>query len=287
MERFTEFFKREYLTLESIEYLDKTLFRRIINEEFNATEQELADLDIELSNPESSKKYLNNEQENKLLQTYKANPNSKEGLDARNEIVMNKYKFIQLLVSKAVANGRITKDQAADATNNAVIYLLRGIDLYDMDKGVPFTAYAKQWIMAGITNPFNPRYHSSVSSDISGKALQDGDTVSVASMDATINSADSDDKDMTLGDTIADELDMNSPYQQLNEKDLYAKLGIFLKKLSDKEAEAIKLRFSSTPDGRQRTFAEIGDELGMTAMGAKVLVDRTLTKLKEYAKEEM
>lgn len=286
MEKFTSFFKKEYLTLESLEYLDKTLFKRIINEEFASTEQELANLDVELSDPETAKKYLNNEEEIELIKQYQADPNGDVGLEARNKLIINKMKFINLLVSKAVGGGRISREQAQDATNNAVLYLIRAIDLYDLDKGVPFTAYAKQWIMAGITNPFNPRFHSSISSDIVGKKFNNEEDIALASLDTPITSADSDDKTMTLGDTIADRREGINPYDQLDEKDLRAKLGVFLKKLSDKEATAIKLRFSSKPDGSQRTFEEIGDELGMTSMGAKVLIDRTLTKLKEFAKEE-
>lgn len=285
MKRFTEFFKEEYLVLESIEYVDRTLFTRIINEEFASDENELAKLDVELSNPESAKKYLNNEEEIELIKKYKADPNSKEGLDARNEVIINKMKFINLLVSKAVSTGRISSGQAQDATNNAVLYLIRAIDLYDISKGVPFTAYAKQWILAGITNPFNPRFHSSISSDIIGKETKYGN-IGLSSLDTPITAADSDDKAMTLGDTIADTNPNTSPYDQLDEKDIRAKLGVFLKKLSDREATAIKLRFSTKPDGSQRTFAEIGKELGLTSMGAKLLIDRTLTKLKEFAKDE-
>lgn len=285
MKKFTDFFKEEYLVLESIEYTDRTLFTRIINEEFASSEDELAKMDIELSNPEGAKKYLNNEEEIELIKKYKADPNSQEGLDARNEVIINKMKFINLLVSKAVSTGRISSGQAQDATNNAVLYLIRAIDLYDFSKGVPFTAYAKQWILAGITNPFNPRFHSSISSDIIGKDTKYG-KVGLTSLDTPINSADSDDKEMTFGDTIADTHEGIDPFDQLDEKDIRARLGVFLKKLSDKEATAIKLRFSTKPDGSQRTFAEIGKELGLTSMGAKLLIDRTLAKLKEFAKEE-
>ena len=251
--------------MESLEYLDRTLFTRIINEEFTPTEQELTDLDVELSNPEEAKKYLNNEEEIELIRAYKADPNSKEGLDARNKIIENKMKFIYLLANKAVARGRITRAQFEDAVQNAVVYLIRGIDLYDLDKNVPFTAYAKQWIMAGITNPFNPVFHTSISSDIVGKQSKYG-SVALASLDSPITSADSDDKEMTLGDTVPDTSEGSDPYEQLEESDLKAKLNIFLKKLTDKEAKAIELRFSSKPDGKQRTFEEIGKELGLTKM---------------------
>ena len=53
---FTEFLKNNYLIIEAIEYTDKTLFSRIVNEEFTPTEDELTKLDNELSNPETAKK---------------------------------------------------------------------------------------------------------------------------------------------------------------------------------------------------------------------------------------
>lgn len=282
MERFTEFFKQSFLLVESIEYTDRTLFRRIISEELTPSEKELADLDIELSNPETAKKYLNNEEELALIAQYKADPDGQEGIDARNTVIENKLKYIHLLAQKAINGNRIKPYQKEDAIQNAVLSLIHGIDLFDASKGVPFTAYAKQWILAGITNPFNPARQKSITSDAIGK---DKD-FSLASIDTEINDAHSDDKSMTLGDTIADTREGINPFDNLDEADQRAKLGVFLKKLTDKEATAIKLRFSTKPDGTQRTFEEIGDELGMSKMGAKLLIDRTIAKLKTFAKEE-
>jgi hypothetical protein len=62
MKRFTDFFKNDFLILEQIEFLDRTLFSKIISEELAPSETEIADLDIELSNPETAKKYLNNDE---------------------------------------------------------------------------------------------------------------------------------------------------------------------------------------------------------------------------------
>ena len=279
MDRFTKFFKKEFLALESLEYTDRTLFSRIISEELTPSDEEIAKLDIELNNPETAKSYLNNDEEVALITTYLNNPDTEEGLDARNEVIENKLKYIHLLANKAVAGGRIKPDQKADAVQNAVLYLIKGIDKFDISKGVPFTAYAKQWIMAGITNPFNPVRQKSISSDIVGKT---GD-ISVSSLDAQINNGDSDDKAMTVGDMIPDSNVSSDPFEHHSNNDERAKLNVFLKKLNDKEAKAIKLRFSSKPDGSQRSFEEIGNELGMTKMGAKSLIDRTLMKLKSFA----
>ena len=282
MKKFTEFFKNDYLIIEQINYLDKTLFSKIISEELAPSEEDITNLDIELSNPETAKKYLNNDEEIELIQTYKNNPESEEGLDARNKVIENKLKYIYLLAQKAVNAGRIKADQKQDAIQNAVLYLITGIDKFDASKGVPFTAYAKQWIIAGITNPFNPVRQKTIHSDSMGK----DSSISLTSIDSPIGNGTSDDKEMTIADMIPDKSETGDIVNNIDEKDTRAKLGIFLKKLSDKEAQAIKLRFSTKPDGTERTLEEIGNELGMTKMGAKMLIDRTITKLKQFARQE-
>lgn len=282
MKRFVEFFKNDFLILEQIEYLDRTLFSKIISEELAPSEAEIADLDIELSNPETAKKYLNNDEELELIKTYKDEPNSDQGLDARNKVIENKLKYIYLLAQKAVNANRIKPDQKQDAINNAVLYLIKGIDKFDASKGVPFTAYAKQWIMAGITNPFNPVRQTSISSDAVGKDAN----FALTSIDSPIGNGASDDKEMTVGDMIPDKSEAADPIEMIDADETRTKLGIFLKKLNEKEAKAIRLRFSTKRDGTERTLEEIGNELGMTKMGAKMLIDRTITKLKQFARQE-
>jgi RNA polymerase sigma factor (sigma-70 family) len=279
---FGKFFKETFLAVESILYTDRTLFARILNEELTPTEAEISQLDVDLADPETAKKYLNNEEEIELIKIYKANPDSVEGLDARNKVIENKLKYIHLLAHKAANAGRIPKEQHADAVQNAVLSLIHGIDLFDPDKGVPFTAYAKQWIMSGITNPFNPARQKSIHSDAIGK--EPG--FSLTSIDTPTTKGDSDDKAMTVGDTIPDTRDGLHPEDVLDDKEMRAKLKIYLSKLDEREAKAITMRFSTKPDGKEYTYDEIGKELGMTKMGAKSLCDRTLAKLKTFAKEE-
>lgn len=136
--------------------------------------------------------------------------------------------------------------------------------------------------MAGITNPFNPVRQKTIHSDSMGK----DSSISLTSIDSPIGNGTSDDKEMTIADMIPDKSETSDVISNIDEKDTKAKLGVFLKKLSDKEAKAIRLRFSNKPDGSERTLEEIGEELGMTKMGAKLLIDRTITKLKQFAKQE-
>ena len=276
---FTEFFKKNYLIIEAIEYTDKTLFRRIVNEEFTPTEKELADLDIELSNPETAKKYLDNEEEIALIKQYKADPTSEAGLDARNKVIENKLKWIYLLANKAANAGAIKHTNIQDAVQNAVLFLIRAIDKYDPSKNVPFTAYCKSWIIAGIKNPYNIERQKSISADTQGK-----DGISVTSIDTPINT-NGDDKEGTIGDIIPDTKDGINPFETLADQDAREKLNIFLKKLPEKQAKAIELRFLPE-NGQPKTLEEIGNELGMTKMGARNLIERALDKLKLFAKEE-
>lgn len=143
MKSFSEFFTQRYVVLESLEYLDKTLFRRIINEELTPSEEDVAKLDIELSNPETAKKYLDNDEEIALIKTYKADPNGEAGLDARNKVIENKLKYIHLLANKAANARRIRRDQISDAVQNAVLYLINGIDKFDPDKRSSFYCLCK------------------------------------------------------------------------------------------------------------------------------------------------
>lgn len=143
MKRFTEFFKNDFLLIEQIEYLDRTLFSKIISEQLAPSEEDITNLDIQLSNPETAKKYLNNDEELALIQTYKDNPDSDEGLNARNAVIENKLKYIYLLAQKAVNAGRIKADQKQDAIQNAVLYLITGIDKFDASKRSTFYCICK------------------------------------------------------------------------------------------------------------------------------------------------
>ena len=137
MKRFTEFFTEKYLVLQSIEYTDRTLFKRIINEQI----QDISKQQKQNIQKVSEKDYLDDSVQIELIKQYKANPNSKQGLDARNKVVQNKYKWISVLARKAANAGRITTGQIPDAIQNAVISMINGIQKYDPERGIPFTAY--------------------------------------------------------------------------------------------------------------------------------------------------
>lgn len=278
MKRFTEFFTEKYLVLQSIEYTDRTLFKRIINEQI----QDISKQQKQNIQKVSEKDYLDDSVQVELIKQYKANPNSKQGLDARNKVVQNKYKWISVLARKAANAGRITTGQIPDAIQNAVISMINGIQKYDPERGIPFTAYIKDWILAGIVNPFNPIRQRSISADTQGR-----DGTSVASLDAPVTDSSSQDKQLSVADKIADDKQGINPFDVLDDKDVRKKLSAFLYKLPEKEAKAIKWKFLDVrPNGKQITDEQIGKRLGMTKMGAKYLIDRAVNRLKTFAKSE-
>lgn len=278
MKQFGQFFKEEYLLLQSIEYTDRTLFKRIINEQI----QGLSKKQIQNLEQQPKKDYLSDDTQIELIKKYKANPTSKQGLDARNTVVENKYKWISILAHKAAAGGRIKPEHITDAIQNGVVSMIHGIQKYDPNKGVPFTAYIKDWITAGIVNPFNPVRQRSIAADTQGR-----DGSSVTSLEAPVGDSSSDDKQLSVADKIADNTYGTNPYDTLDDKDVRKKLAAFLYKLPEKEAKAIRLKFLTPgPNGKQKTDEQIGKVLGMTKMGAKYLIDRAVNRLKTFAKSE-
>lgn len=278
MKQFSQFFKEQYLILESIQYTDRTLFKRIINEEIQGIDkQQLQNLD-----KANTKSYLDDDTQIELIKKYKQDPNSKQGLDARNKVIQNKYKWISILANKAKDSGKLRPEHVQDAIQNAVVSMINGIEKYDPEKGVPFTGYIKDWIMAGIINPFNPVRQRSISADTQGR-----DGTSVASIDAPASNTTSDDKELTIGDKIADGNQGVNPYDVLDNKDVRRKLATLLHKLPEKQAKAIRLKFFTPgPNGKQKTDEQIGKVLGMTKMGVKYLIDRAITKLTKLAESQ-
>lgn len=296
---FLSFFKQNYLLFEEILYLDKTLFSKIINEDYAPTEQELIDnqegdqyadtIDKatnehnknDLQNSEKTKKSIDerladpatlNDAEIELIKIYKNDPNGKAGLDARTKLIENKMKYIYACVHKQNRLGAVKPGTFQDCVQNAVIYLMRAIDLYDLNKAsnIPFTAYAKNWIIAGIKNPY---------SDVRDKSVKATD-----SLDATISGSRGEwaDKDTTLSDKIADNTaEPNNPLSAADDDIERQKLEKYLSELPERDAEIIRLRFF-----KEKNNTEIAEELGISKMAVSYALNRIISKLREKAKTD-
>jgi RNA polymerase sigma factor (sigma-70 family) len=300
MKDFLTFFNEEYGYMQFLEYLDKNLFAKIIKEnaEYEPTPDELIDSAIdyqalEREDEAALKKYnFDQDAERELIKIYKENPNSIEGGEAMKKIIEMKLPYIKMLANNAAKAKIISFQNVGDAINNAVLSLIHAIDYFDLSLNIPFTAYAKNWIQAGIKNPFNPNRQTSVSSDLYGKKgvyIQSFDAPSNGSGEDNINK---DETNYSFSELLDSYLDgeggtSNDPSDILNNKEIKNKIMILVKKLSDKEQKALKLRHTvKTNDGKEYTFEEIGKEIGMTKMGAKKLIERAYEKIRNAVKEE-
>lgn len=282
MKSFTEFFNSEYLAIEAIEYLDKTIFTRLLNQDKTLIPSKQVILEQieamdknEQESQDSDGKYLSKQTEMSLLRTYKQDPTSEQGLEAKNKIIENKIKYVYAIVHKLVRGGRLRGGDFQDAVQEGILGLIYAIDHCDVDKLTNgFTPYAAHYIRGYASNAFN--YKRS-------KDLTSGRAGAVTSMDAEISGdrGEWSDKDQTLADKISDNIG-NSPDELLQSSEQQVLIQDFMRRLPEKEAKAIQMYWLDNP---RKTYEEIGKVLGMTKMGARMLTQRAQDKLREFAKE--
>lgn len=274
MKSFREFLKQEYLALESILYLDRTLFKNITEGKYELSPDELIKYESKLINEDNEdKKYLENDEEIKLIETYQKDPNSQEGLDAMNKLVENKMPYIYSKVEKHFITHPGQRTHKDDLVQEAALALMKAIETFNTKSGNIFNAYAKKYIAGAILNAFNPERHKS-------------DKIEKVSIDAPVSGSRGEwaDKDMTVGDSIPDPTAI-APWDEHLDDERRAKLNDWLKRLPEQEEKAIRMYFPQEKDDK-KTLDEIGAELHMTKMGVKKLIDRVILKLKNFASDE-
>ena len=183
---------------------------KFMNKFEKLSEDEQLDLVHQLAIP-TDKKYIENNNEVKLILIYNRDKNSYIGQEAYNAVIMNKEGFFKSAAHKKVQEGKMTADQAADYVQEMFLMLCGGgeynaqnggqysLDAYDPYSGVPFNAWLNEKVIPAASNKFQARYNRSIAKDYMG--AQDNIVIST---DATRKVGDGDDKDMTELDFIAD-----------------------------------------------------------------------------------
>ena len=287
MKSFRNFIKEEYLALESIFYHDEHLFKFICEGKFEPTKEELAKIEMEehLINEDDEKKYLQNDEEVELIKKYQADPHSTEGREAMDELIKNKMGLIYSKVNKHLNTHPNQVSFKNDLVQEAVLALMKAIENFDLNSKNIFNAYAIRCITGAILNAYNPVRQKSV---VDGKVDDKGNVTTTTSIDAPVSGSRGDfaDKDTTVGDAIADD------QAQIPGQDSVAELRAerralfkdWLSQLPEREQKAIAMYFPPAAED-QKTLEEIGDELKISKMGAKKLIDRIVSKLKAKSKE--
>lgn len=267
---------------------------KFINEYKQLMPEDKIELVKQLSIPLPGSKYIENNNEIKLILIYKNDKDSKAGELAYEKIILNKQKWFEVVAGKAAASGKIPASQASDYAQQMTLTLLGGgeynqkndkkfsLDAYDPFTGVPFNSFVNTYIINSAKNKFNPLYNKSVSTDYAGQKMN------VVSADALVN-PDSDDKEMNLIDNIASS--SLNPEEQLSDTEQKKLLKLYLKNpaLNPKERKAIELRYGLNNNGEESTLLNIGLQLGYPSTSAKQNARRILAsaenKLKQFAKQ--
>lgn len=283
MKSFTQFFNEEYIVLEDIQYMDKTIYKKIVNEESDLNDPEIEALNIVFKDKAKAKKYLENEEEDKLMKTYLADPTSKEGLDAREKVILNRVRFAKYLANRAVSGGVVPAEKAEYAYDAAMHGLFRAIDTWDPVKNNHFGPWAKEQIYWAIRNRTTPKRKKSVDERTHENTISSIDSPIEA---GGYGKGDNNSDVKTIGDKIADP---NTEIPGEDKSEIYALLNSFMSQLPDKELKAIKYYFygdgnKKDTNGKNKglTYDEIGKRLDMTKVGARSLVIRALTKLRKF-----
>lgn len=283
MKSFIQFFNEEYIVLEDIQYMDKTVYKKIVSESFNDNDAEIEKLNVEFSNKDKAKDYLENEEEDNLMKIYFADPISKEGLDAREKVILNRVKFAKYLANRAVSGGVVPAEKADDAYDAAIYGLLRAIDTWDPVKNNHFGPWVKEQVYWAIRNLTTPKRKKSIDERTHENTISSIDSPIEA---GGYGKGDNNSDTKTIGDKISDP-NVEIPGEDKNE--IYALLNSFMSQLPEKELKAIKFYFFGDGDKKDDdgkniglTYDEIGKRLDMTKVGARALVIRALTKLRKF-----
>jgi RNA polymerase sigma factor (sigma-70 family) len=216
------------------------------------------------------------------------------------------------LVSSLARRYRTEGLEQTDLIQEGIVGLLRALERYEPERGVPFAAYATWWIRQGLQEarsdfirPFRLppkalRQLSQLKSEHQqiyqreqrsagvqelaertnidldqANALVAAD-VRVRSLDEPIGSGGEADLG-SLGDLLEDPLAAEA-YEQVVDTLAGKQLRALLARLTDREREVIRARFGF--DANPQRLIDIGEELGVSAERVRQIEERALAKLR-------
>jgi len=226
----------------------------------------------------------------------------------------------ELLIEKllplisSVARGYRTEGlEPSDLMQEGIVGLLRALDRFDPERGVPFPAFATWWIKQSLQDarsdfirPFRlpPKAlrqlsqlkseHQRIyqaeqrSAGVAELAARTEITVDQANAlvaaDARVRSLDEPfghaGEIGSMGDLIEDPLSAGA-YEEVIDNVASEQLRDVLSRLTEREREIVRARFGF--DGRAERLVDIGERLGLSAERIRQIEDRALAKLRRAA----
>lgn len=211
--------------------------------------EEQVQLVDKLNKPLPGSKYIENNNEIKLILIYKTDKNSEAGQKAFEDIILNKQKWFETIAGIKARKRQLPMDKVGDYAQDMTLTLLGGgkyneknggkysLDAYDPYSGVPFNAFVNTYIINSAGNKYNARFNSSIATDYNGEKMQ------VSSTDITTSNSKGD-----QGDAIIDMIpDTNGdlPGDNMDDNEQKALLIKFLKsgQLKQQEKKALCYRY--------------------------------------------
>jgi RNA polymerase sigma factor (sigma-70 family) len=225
--------------------------------------------------------------------------------------------LINRLLPLVTALARRFRTEGLDQTDlvqEGVVGLLRALERYQPDRGVPFAAFATWWIRQALQEargdfmrPFRmpPKALRQLSqlksehqriyqaeqrsagvaelAERTSIALEQAEALVAA--DARVRSLDEDvrgeDGEVgTLGDLLEDPLSAEA-YEDVVDAVAGTQLRALLSRLTDREREVVRARFGFDHDVER--LVEIGERLGLSAERVRQIEERALAKLRQSA----
>ena len=181
--------------------------------------------------------------------------------EARNKLIEHNLRLVAHIVKK-YENKNTSSD---DLISIGTIGLIKGIDSYNLDRGVKLTTYVAKCIENEILMYFrsNKKYNNVISlSDIVAKT--------------------SDGNDISLMDVV--EISDENIYDKIEFKDDILNLKEYLNVLNDRELKIIKLRYGLYGE-REKTQKELAKSMKISRSYVSRIEKRALIKiLREYIK---
>lgn len=218
------------------------------------------------------------------------------------------------LVSALARRFRTEGLDQTDLIQEGIVGLLRALERYDPDRGVPFAAYASWWIRQSMQEArgdfirplrlppkalrqlsqlksehqriYQTEARSAAIQELAQRTNVDLDQArALSAADARVRSLDepveaNDQEIGTLGDLLADPLAAEE-YERVVHSVAGSQLRALLSRLTDREREVVRSRFGFDRD--PETLVEIGERLGLSAERIRQIEERALAKLRQAA----
>jgi RNA polymerase sigma factor (sigma-70 family) len=218
------------------------------------------------------------------------------------------------LVSAIARRYRTEGLEQADLIQEGIVGLLRALERYEPERGVPFAAYATWWIRQALQDtrsdfirPFrlppkalrqlsqlkseHQRIYGSERRSAGVAELADRTRIdldqatALAAADRRVrsldDSIDGDEGDLgTLGDLLEDPLSADA-YEEVIDAVAGEQLKALLSRLTDREREVLYARFGFGTEVEKLT--DIGERLGVSAERVRQIEQRALAKLRHAA----